>query len=282
MIGRMTTGAGRQRPAPVRFGGLVAALLALAWSAATAQPCPADRIDETVRISFVQDGDTVMLQDGRRLRLIGINTPEIGKRDSGPQPGAIAARDRLRQLVFVNRQQLQLRFDEERQDRYGRLLAHAFFADGGNVVEQLLTEGAGTQLVVPPNTWQAACYRQAARMARQQRRGIWALPEYRPAPADRLTLRSEGFHIIRGRVSHVSDSVSATWINLTGNVALRIERADLDQFRGFDFASLPGRDIEAQGWVQVRNSQPRLTLRHPTALEILPSGPAPTGSIPVE
>lgn len=262
-------------------GALLAAFILLP-SAAVAQPCAADRIDERVRISFVQDGDTLMLQDGRRLRLIGINTPELGQRERGPQPGAIAARDRLRQLVFANRQQLQLRYDQERRDRYGRLLAHAFFADGGNVVEQLLNEGAGTQLVVPPNTWQAGCYREAARAARAQRRGIWALPDYRPTPAERLTLRSEGFHILRGRVSHVSDSVSATWINLTGNVALRIERADLEQFRGFDFAALPGRDIEAQGWIQVRNGQPRMTLRHPAALEILVPGPAPAGNAPLE
>lgn len=263
------------------IGVLVAALSCLP-SAVTARPCTADRIDERVRVSFVQDGDTLMLQDGRRLRLIGIDTPELGQRERGPQPGAIAARDRLRQLVFVNRQQLQLRFDQERQDRYGRLLAHAFFADGGNVVEQLLSEGAGTQLVVPPNTWQAGCYRAAVRTARTEGRGIWALPDYRPTPAERLTLRSEGFHILRGRVSHVSDSVSATWINLAGNVALRIERADLAQFRGVDLAALPGRDIEAQGWIQVRNGQPRMTLRHPAALEIFAPGPAPAGNAPLE
>lgn len=262
--------------------GVLLAALSCIPSVAAAQPCAADRIDERVRISFVQDGDTLMLQDGRRLRLIGINTPELGQRDRGPQPGAIAARDRLRQLVFANRQQLQLRYDQERHDRYGRLLAHAFFTDGGNVVEQLLSEGAGAQLVVPPNTWQAGCYREAARAARTQGRGIWALPDYRPTPAERLTLRSEGFHILRGRVSHVSDSVSATWINLAGNAALRIERADLEQFRGVDFAALPGRDIEAQGWIQVRNGQPRMTLRHPAALEILAPGPAPAGNAPLE
>jgi micrococcal nuclease len=277
-----TAGAGRKRPAPARIGCLLAALLSLPLAPAVAQPCLTDRIDERVRVSVVQDGDTLMLQDGRRLRLIGINTPELGKSDSGPQPGAIAARDRLRQLVFANRQQLQLRFDQERQDRYGRLLAHAFFTDGGNVVEQLLSEGAGTQLVVPPNTWQASCYRQVVRGARQQGHGIWAMPEYRPTPAERLTLRSEGFHIVRGRVSHVSDSVSATWVNLIGNAALRIERADLEQFRGFDFTTLPGREIEAQGWIQVRNGQPRMTLRHPAALEILTPGPAPIGSNPLE
>lgn len=278
----MTAGAGRRRPAPVCVGRLFAMLLSLPLAPAAAQPCLADRIDERVRVSFVQDGDTLMLQDGRRLRLVGINTPELGKRDSGPQPGAIAARDRLRQLVFVNRQQLQLRFDQERQDRYGRLLAHAFFADGGNVVEQLLSEGAGTQLVVPPNTWQANCYEQAVRAARRQGRGIWSMPEYQPTPAERLTLRSEGFHIIRGRVSHVSDSVSATWVNLTGNAALRIDRADLEQFRGLDFTALPGREIEAQGWIQVRNGQPRMTLRHPAALEIVTPGPAPAGNNPLE
>ncbi|MFN2308259.1 MAG: thermonuclease family protein [Gammaproteobacteria bacterium] len=268
MFGQATAGADRQRSAPARFGGLLAILLALPFAPLAAQPCLSDRIDERVRVSVVQDGDTVMLSDGRRLRLIGINTPELGNQERGPQAGAIAARDRLRQLVFSNQQQLQLRFDTERQDRYGRLLAHAFLADGRNITELLLDEGAGTQIVIPPNTWQARCYQQAARSARAGQRGLWALAEYRPVPVAQLSLRSEGFHIVRGRVSHLSHSASATWINLTDKLALRIERADLGQFEGFDLEALAGREIEVQGWLYARRGQLRLPLRHPAGLEI--------------
>lgn len=281
--GRYTRGADRQRSAPLCFGALfVATLWGLPFISSAAQSCLADRIDERVRISFVQDGDTLMLNDGRRLRLIGINTPELGNTSGGAEPGAIAARDRLRQLTFVSQQQLSLRFDQERTDRYGRLLAHAFLANGHSLTEQLLSEGKGTQLVVPPNSWQASCYREAAQTARQQRVGIWALPEYQPIAVAQLNPRSAGFQIVRGRVSHLSNSAPAIWINLVGNLALRIERTDLDNFRGTDLAGLVGSEIEAQGWIYTREGQLRMPLRHPYALKVIAISPPPGQPSPVE
>lgn len=263
-------GAGRQRPAPAYvFLLLLLPVLGLTQPATAAPACAADHIDDQARVSLVQDGDTVLLADGRRVRLIGINTPELGRNGRGAEPGALAARDRLRQILFANQQALGLRFDQERHDRYGRLLAHAFLADGRNLTELLLAEGAGAQLVVPPNTWQADCYRAATDTARNARRGVWALPSHQPRPADSLDLRSEGFHVINGRVTHVSQSASAVWINLAGKFALRIEREDLPQFQGFDLDGLAGSDIEAQGWVYARNGELRMPLRHPAALRIL-------------
>lgn len=272
---RTAAGAVRQRTAPVCVL-LLPFLLGLTQSASAADGCAADRIDDRARVSLAQDGDTLLLTDGRRVRLIGINTPELGRDGRGAEAGALAARDRLRQLLFTSQQQVHLRFDRERHDRYGRLLAHAFLADGRNLTELLLSEGAGAQLVIPPNTWQADCYRAAADAARSARRGVWAQPTYQPRPAESLDLRSEGFHVIGGRVTHVSQSASAVWINLAGNFALRIEREDLPQFQGFDLDGLAGSDIEAQGWVYARNGQLRMSLRHPAALRIVrpatPSG----------
>lgn len=276
-------GAGRQRPAPVCVLLLLfLSLLGPARSVSAAPACAADRIDDRARVSRVQDGDTLLFTDGRRLRLIGINTPELGKDSHGPEPGALAARDRLRQLLFSSGQQVQLRFDQERHDRYGRLLAHAFLADGRNLTELLLAEGAGAQLVVPPNTWQVACYRAAADAARSARRGVWVLPSHQAQPVEKLGLRSAGFHVVSGHVSHVSQSVSAVWINLTGNFALRIERADLTQFQGFDLEGLAGNDIEAQGWIYARSGQLRMPLRHPAALRIVRAATPPATPAPLE
>ncbi len=233
--------------------------------------CGSDRIDEQVRTGLAYDGDTVTLSDGRRVRLIGIDTPELGRDGKPHQAGALAARDRLRQLIFTHQQRLSLRFDSEREDKYGRLLAHAFFSDGSNLVEQLLSEGTGTHIVVPPNAWQADCYRQAARQARQQQRGVWALPEYQPVAVRQLDLRSAGFRIVRGRVSHISNSASSVWINFEGNFALRIEREDLPQFNSLELNQLPGRTLDVQGWLYARNGQLRMRARHPAALELAPA-----------
>lgn len=273
---RPAPGAVRQRTAPVCVLILLL-LLGLAQPSSAASGCAADRIDDRARVSLAQDGDTLLLADGRRLRLIGINTPELGRDGRRPEPGALAARDRLRQILFASGQQVQLRFDRERHDRYGRLLAHAFLADGQNLTELLLSGGAGAQLVVPPNTWQADCYRAAADTARSARRGVWALPTHQPRPAESLDLRTEGFHVISGRVTHVSQSASAVWVNLAGDFALRIEREDLPQFQSIDLDGLAGSDIEAQGWIYARSGQLRMPLRHPAALRIVrPASPSGT------
>lgn len=278
-----TRGASRQRLAPLCLNRLLlTVLLTLPIISNADQPCPTDRIDERVRISFVQDGDTLMLNDGRRLRLIGIDTPELGKQSSGAEPGAIAARDRLRQLLFISRQQLNLRFDQERTDRYGRILAHAYLSDGRDLTEQLLDEGMGTHLVVPPNIWQTSCYRLAAQTARKQGRGIWALPEYQPKPVSVLNLHSTGFHIVRGRVTNLTNNAAAIWINLAGNFALRIERSDLDNFKSTDLDALAGSEIEAQGWIYARDGQLRMPLRHQDALSVLAPALPPAGSSSVQ
>ncbi len=270
-IARATPRARRQRRALVRVWSWLIFTVWLGLSAGLAAQtfCTADRIDEQVRTVLAYDGDTVTLSDGRRVRLIGIDTPELGRQGQPHQAGALAARDRLRQLVFSHQQRLDLRFDAEREDKYGRLLAHAFFSDGGNLVEQLLSEGAGTHIVVPPNTWQADCYQRATHSARQQRLGLWALPDYQPTPVEKLTLRTEGFHIVRGRVSHISDSASAVWINFVGNFAARVERQDLPQFGNFDFKRLVGNTLDAQGWLYTRSGQVRMRVRHPSALEVV-------------
>ena len=60
--------------------------------ALAAVDCPADRIDEYVEVADVHDGDTVRLVDGRKLRLIGFNTPELARDESPAEPLATEAR----------------------------------------------------------------------------------------------------------------------------------------------------------------------------------------------
>ena len=59
---------------------------------AAAPPCAPDRIDARVSVTHVVDGDTVKLADGRTLRFIGVDTPEIGHEGRPSQPFAAEAR----------------------------------------------------------------------------------------------------------------------------------------------------------------------------------------------
>jgi len=245
---------------------LTICLAAPAVMAATA--CPADHIDERARVAYVHDGDTVRLQDGRRLRLIGVDTPELSRDGKPDQPYAVAARDALRG-VLAKGAALDLRFDKNRQDVHGRLLAHAFFADGRSVSAWLLERGYATLLTVPPDDWNVSCYQAAERRARAQRLGIWGLPRYQPVAANRLQETARGYHLIKGRVVHVGDSARSLWLDLEGNVAARIDRQDLGYFASLALHELKNKTVIVRGWVYPYHHELQLRLRYPTDLEIV-------------
>lgn len=232
------------------------------------ESCAADHFDERVRVSHVHDGDTVRLQDGRRLRLIGIDTPELG-RDGGPdQPYAIAARDALRTLL-AQQSELELRYDQDRQDVHGRTLAHAFLLDGTSVSAWLLKRGYATLLVVPPDIWNVACYQAAERRARTAREGIWSLPGYRPVSAEKLARTARGYHLIQGQVAHIGESAHSLWLDLQGGVAARIDKQDLGYFEAGMLRELQGKIVVVRGWVYLYQEQLQLRLRYPTDLEVV-------------
>lgn len=248
------------------FWALLAGACPMAALAET--PCAADHIDEQVRVAYAYDGDTVRLEDGRRLRLIGIDTPELGRDGAPDQPYAVAARDALRDLLD-GRATLKLRFDATRHDVHGRLLAHAFLTDGTSVSAWLLQHGYATLLIIPPDTWNVACYQEAETAARAAHSGIWSLAAYRPVPAADLPATASGYHLIGGRVTHIGRSAHSLWIDLEGNVAARIASDDLDYFAAVPLTQLEHRTVTVRGWVYPYKGQLQLRLRYPTDLEIM-------------
>jgi endonuclease YncB( thermonuclease family) len=249
------------------LGGWLTLFLLLGLDPAQAAPqCGADHIDRHVRVRYVYDGDTVTLQDGQRLRLIGIDTPERGRDGKPDQPFALAARDAVRALL-KGRSQLELRLDQTHHDHYGRLLAHAFLADGTSLSAWLLERGYGTLLIIPPDDWNAGCYAAAERHARAAGRGIWALPQYRPIASTALPHTARGYHLIKGRVIHVGNSRHSLWLDLEGKVAARIDRKDLGYFKDMDLPSLLHKEVIVRGWVHPHRDELQLRLRYATDLE---------------
>lgn len=231
--------------------------------------CAPDHIDAQVRVRQVIDGDTVLLSDGQHLRLIGVDTPELAHHGAPAQALAIEARDRLRLLLAHHQNTLNLRYDSERHDHYGRLLAHAFLVDGSSVEAWLQEQGLGTVLVVPPNEWNTACYQATERQARQRQQGIWALPAYRVMETTQAIPADDAFRLIAGQVQHVGESRTAVWLDLAGGVALRIDRADLANFRAWQPQDLLGKRVLARGWLHRGRGGPLMSVRHPAALQVL-------------
>jgi len=219
-----------------------------------------------VQAVHVYDGDTIKLQDGRRVRLIGINTPEIGRDGTPSGPLAGEARSALRELLEAGSSMLLLQHGAERHDRYGRLLANAFLQSGENIAVSLLQQGLATTLVVPPNTWAHNCYQAHEDQARRANRGLWALAEYRVQDAATLPPGTRGFCIVSGRVLEVRESRHNVWVDMDGPLVVRIPRKDLVNFEPHNPEQLVGQSVEVRGWVKADRNGLRLTARHPAAL----------------
>ncbi len=224
---------------------------------------------ETVKPIHIIDGDTVILADNRHVRLIGINTPEIGYDGKASQAGAIHARNFLKQLLNAFKT-VHLVYDKEHHDRYQRTLAHLFLPDGTNIQAELLRHGMAIPLTIPPNLTFLDCYQESARSARDQRRGLWALPEYETMPVNRIPYQESGYRIISGKVLRIDESSSAIWINLASDITLQIVRDDLVYFNNIDLRKLDRKNIQVRGWLHHHKHGRRMRIRHPVDLVVLP------------
>ncbi|MBX3247488.1 MAG: thermonuclease family protein [Myxococcales bacterium] len=122
----------------------------------------------------VIDGDTIRVEvDGvrERVRYIGVDTPELGRRGEPSQPFGEAARDRNRALV--DGQRVRLAFDVGQRDHYGRLLAYVYAEDGSFVNARLVAEGYARVMTVSPNVQHARLFLELERDARAQSLGLW-------------------------------------------------------------------------------------------------------------
>jgi len=250
----------RHRYIPVPFLFVLAFLL---------PPLTALAGTEGVTVRHVVDGDSVVLTDQRQVRLIGINAPELGKQDKPDEPLAVAARNRLRELV--QGRAVRLVFEEEQRDHYGRWLAHLLLADDTRVEETLLKEGLASAIAIPPNVGQVRRLFEAEARARTARRGIWGLAYFTPLPAVSLAAAQTGFRFVRGRVSHVGRSQKYVYLDMGPRFALRIGHADWKQyFRGRP-EDWRDTQIEARGWISEQNGRLHMRIGHPAMLRRLPS-----------
>ena len=238
--------------------------------------CKPGSSDEIVEVTHIIDGDTVILKDGRHIRLIGINTPEIGRNGKASEPGADAAREHLLSLLQGHRQIL-MEIDRQQFDRYKRTLAHLFLPDGENIQANLLAEGLATPLTIPPNLNYLDCYLHHSNEAIASQQGLWGLQQYKPLASTSLDKGIRGYHVITGRVERIGASRSAIWINLSGKIALRIKREYLSYFNEQELQNLQGKMIQVRGWIYIKDKEFRINLKHRSDMMLIPKLPGNTG-----
>jgi endonuclease YncB( thermonuclease family) len=241
---------------PVGFSSLLkkaslagAFFVSAIWLSGAQAFCPAPAGLTGVTVQRVVDGDTLRLSDGRSVRMIGLNTPELGRQGRSDEPFAVAARKRLQTLVDASGGRVGLLPGKQAKDHYGRTLAHIYSASGASLEAQMLADGLGFQVAVAPNVDLVACQQAAERSARKAGLGLW-----RQSPVLKAEqIQRSGFAVISGRVSKVQRNRGGIWIELQGSLVLRIAPNLVGQFDNTRLQALKGKQIEARGWIVDRS-----------------------------
>jgi micrococcal nuclease len=128
-------------------------------------------------ISRISDGDSFRCADGRRVRLIGVDSPE-----SQQQPFGQKARAALLKLLPVGSTP-RLEHDVSPADQYGRILAYVW--NGPILVnEAMVRNGWAVLYTVPPNVRYADRLRRAQAEARAENTGLWSQHGFDCLPSD--------------------------------------------------------------------------------------------------
>lgn len=206
---------------------------------------------QTIAVEHVYDGDTLRLSDGRKVRLLGVNAPELARDQRPAQALAQQAHDAVRQWLDQARE-LQLLVGPEKTDRYGRVLGHVFNSRGQNLEASLLEQGLAFAIVVPPNVQHADCFAEIESQARAKLYGVWAHKDWRPLSARRAVQQEKtGFQRLTGTVTRV-DGGKILWIEIDQSLVLR---ADMTNYPSFwvDFSNdLLGKTLVVRGWLTRR------------------------------
>jgi len=237
----------------------------------------------------VVDGDTVILADGREIRLVGIQAPKLplGRRNFREWPLAREAKAALERLVMGRR--VTLSFGGRRRDRYGRWLAHLHLETGGGgsseaprrgfdnarwVQGAMLSEGLARVYSFADNRSAIAEMLARERAARAARRGIWGHAYYRILDHREAGRHINSFQLVEGRVLTAAPTRRRVFLNFGQNYrtdfTIVIERRNLKHFadRGRRLVELAGKRVRVRGWLKRRNG-PMITVTHPEQIEIL-------------
>ena len=222
------------------------------------------------RVSAVLDARTFRLEDGREVRLAGI---EIADDAAGRSNAALAE--------LIDRRIVTLHGADDTPDRYGR--QHAFVALEGTdkpVQFELLTRG---DAFASPAVRDQPCSRAllaAEATARAARRGIWAgsAALKNAKSADDILARRGRFTVIEGTVSSARLAGATFYVNFgrrwTRDFAVTISRRMMTSFEaaGIDLKSLKDKRVLVRGWIEARGVSgrgPRIEVTQAGQIEVM-------------
>jgi endonuclease YncB( thermonuclease family) len=264
MIEFRRRGRGRRRAAILLCG---LALVVAAAGPVIAAGCSFEPQGEG-RVAAVIDARTFRLQDGREIRLSGIE-PVFSEKGPAEATSALAA--------IVSGREVTLTGEDDTPDRYGRQPAFVFLDRSDILVQSLLlAQGAALRSATVTNSDCVTILAAAEATAREAKLGTWsdaAAIKSAESPDDILAGIGR-FMVVEGKVLSVRQAGATTYLNFgrnwTRGFAVTISRRVAGAFEaaGIVLKSLENRRIRVRGWVELHGG-PRIEALRVGQIELL-------------
>ncbi|MGI8524991.1 MAG: thermonuclease family protein [Pseudolabrys sp.] len=222
------------------------------------------------KAAWTRDGRTLVLEDGREVRLAGIEVP--------PLESSAGAQAKAALQGLISGKMLTFKAAAATHDRYGRLVALAF--DGDQSIQNAMLAGGFAQVSSQVYGLAGNCTRELLNLEQQARdngRGMWSSADAGPLPAAQaqaIAARRGHFALVEGQVLSVRESGSTIYLNFgrryTRDFSVTILRRNQRVFSavlGIDPKQLEGRRIRVRGVIEQRGG-PIMEASRPEQIEL--------------
>ncbi len=221
----------------------------------------------------IVDGDTLVLENGTEVRLVGIQAPKLplGRAGFKAWPLAEEAKQALASLALG--QTLTLYYGGRRTDRYGRALAHLLRPDGLWLQGELLAAGMARVYSFRDNRRLIDEMLAHERRARAARRGIWAHPYYAVRTPEAAAEHIGSFQLVEGLVVDSAIVRRRGYVNFgadwKSDFTISIAPGNRKLFgpEGEEILALKGRIVRVRGWIKSFNGA-MIEATHPEQIEV--------------
>ena len=258
------------------FGAVAASVMTIAAVPA----CEGLRDGPKGTVTEIVDGDTLLLDTGLVVRLMGIQSPKLALGRDGLDDWPKGNEARAALIALTYKKPVLLRYGGEAIDRHGRALAQVYALNGEQPVwvqQKMLEQGMARVYSFPDNRACLPDLFAAEGRARVGGLGIWSDSYYRVRRADRpadLAQLLGHYELVEGRVFQAEKLGGQVFLNFgryfkedfTAVIDARALRLFADL--GADPLKLGGALVRVRGWIDERDG-PRLAITHPEQIEVL-------------
>ncbi|RDD62308.1 thermonuclease family protein [Ferruginivarius sediminum] len=229
---------------------------------------------EAGEVVEIVDGDTLILADGREVRLVGLQAPKLplGRPGFEAWPLSDEAKAALAEMTLDR--EVTPAYGGRRTDRHRRQLAHLFLEDGTWVQAEMLRKGLARVYSFADNRALVPRLLEFERAARAARRGIWDHPYYQVRTPWQVGEDVGSFQLVEGRVMSAAVVRGRAYLNFGRNwredftVTLTPKVRRLFEDEGIEPESYEGRVVRVRGWIESYNG-PMIEATHPEQIEVL-------------